>query len=115
MSTASMIVMGIMLLIGVLGAWIYRGRVIKAPVPIITLALVVSLGFYVIQHDRSIQAQKRRDDCVARVERSIGTRAMWQDIGAYLSSKGLTNAAAVVQTSLDKELPVLSVDDCPKA
>jgi hypothetical protein len=109
------VVIALILVAAILAAWLYRGKRMNAPVPIITLGLVLSLGFYVIQHDRANVAQRRHDDCVARVERSLGNRVMWVDIGAYLAAQGLEDSAQFIQAALDRDLPLMTLDDCPKA
>lgn len=109
--TAAIVIVAVLLL-GLVGAWLNRDRLMKAPLPIITFALVVALGIGVFTHDRQRQADDDRQTCLERVERSLGNRAMWLDLGDYLDQRGATDGAATIRRLLDKDLPVLSTADC---
>ena len=111
----NLLVIAALAVVGGLAMWIYRGTTLKAPIPIGTLVLVLLLGYVSFTHDRASTAQKRHDDCVARVERSLGSRVMWTAVGAKLTARGFVDFAEFIQTELDKNLPTLSVADCPKA
>jgi hypothetical protein len=120
-------VMAIVLIAGVTAAWVYRHSVMKASLPIVTFALVLALGIGVTTHDRAQSDQgvrdakravevKAHDDCVARVERSIGNRSMWLDLANVLEQSGRNPQGAVLlRTLLDKNLPSLTLDQCPEA
>lgn len=107
------LVVSVVVIVAGIAMWIYRATVMKAPVPIATLALVLLLGFGVFTHDRDQAREKAHDDCVSRVERSVGNRVMWVDLGNYLDEQGLADGAKVIRQLLDKNLPALSIGDCP--
>lgn len=102
----------------------FRGTGINAPVPIITLGLVIGLGYGVFTHDRE-QAQqstrsavanaaiKAHDDCIVRVEGRDGNRAMWIALGQFLADHGNADGAKTLRTLLDENIPALNVADCP--
>jgi hypothetical protein len=107
------VVWGILITVALIAAWIYRGTNMKAPVPIITLALVIGIGYGVFSYNREQTANKAHDDCIARVERSIGNRSMWVALGDYLVEHGNADGAAVLRELVDKNLPALNAKDCP--
>jgi hypothetical protein len=119
-------VITIVMVFGLTAAWIFRHSEMKASLPIVTFALVLALGIGVTTHDRTqaenterdgkrAVAVKAHDDCVQRVERSIGNRSMWLDLGTVLEDSGKPDAAALIHQLLDKNLPALSIADCPEA
>lgn len=94
-------------------AWIYRGTRITAPVPIITLGLVIALAYGVVSYDAQLATQRARSDCLSRVDRSAGNRTMWVALGQYLVERGNADGAAVLTKLLDANLPLLDAKDCP--
>jgi hypothetical protein len=113
MNLTQYVVWTILITVALVAAWIYRGTNMKAPVPIITLALVIGVGYGVFSYNREQTANKAHDDCIARVERSIGNRAMWVALGDYLVDHGNPDSATVLRELVDKNLPPLDAKDCP--
>ncbi|HEX6020905.1 MAG TPA: hypothetical protein VFZ00_02840 [Solirubrobacter sp.] len=109
---AAAIVIAILLTLGAIAAWIYRDRAMKAPLPIVTFALVLSLGYGYIAHERDLTIERTHDQCIDRVARSIGNRSMWLDLANVVEQGGNADGAEVIRTLLDKNLPALSIDDC---
>lgn len=112
--SATVLAVGVIIAaIAMFAMWIYRGRAMKAPIPIGTLALVLILGLGVVSHDQAQTADKAHSDCVSRVERAQGNRTMWIALGDYLSDHGNPTAARVLNDLVDKNLPLLQLKDCP--
>lgn len=107
------VVVAAILIPSAIAMWVYRDTAMKAPVPIGTLALVLLLGYGVFTHDRDQSRQKAHDDCVGRVERSLGNRVMWVGLGDYLDAHGQTDGSMVIHQLLESNLPVLTIGDCP--
>lgn len=120
-------VVAVILAAGLAAAWFYRNSQMKAPLPIVTFALVVALVIGVTSHDRAQAEQKvaeakravdvkAHDDCVQRVERSIGNRSMWLDLANVIEQSGKNEAGGkLIRQLLDKNLPSLTLDQCPEA
>ena len=112
------VVIGIVMVATLVVAVIYRKKHIKAPLPILTLGLVLALGFGVVSHNRA-QTQddvnrKARELCLITAGRSVGNRDMWSDIADYLAQKGAGNEfIAFVRQRLDVNLPALDPTKCP--
>lgn len=106
------VVISVTLVLAAIAAWIYRDREMKAPLPIVTFGLVLALGYGVFTHDRDIATEKRRSDCISRVERSIGNRSFDLAIIRELRAASLDATADRLTADLDRFLPALSLDDC---
>lgn len=87
----------------------------RAPWTVLAITLIAALAWWIQDNSEHDTRVREREACISRVERSLGNRIMWEAVIGYLEQQDPAgDAVSFLRMSLDANLPVLSVDDCPK-